>query len=185
MADALTHGRLVLGIGNGYQPYEFERFGEDLKDATAKTPASLTLNGAIKLAAAGEVDPASLPVLRARAAQLLAHPDWSVSIGARKSPRDADAAAATTRAQAVVKAIRGFARRDKAAEVAAWDAVKGAPRAAELGLGIVLNTGELKPNDISGPMTPDDEARRHKAPALKPKDPRPAPPKAPAPRPKK
>jgi alkanesulfonate monooxygenase SsuD/methylene tetrahydromethanopterin reductase-like flavin-dependent oxidoreductase (luciferase family) len=37
MADALTHGRLVLGIGNGYQPYEFERFGEDLKDATAKT----------------------------------------------------------------------------------------------------------------------------------------------------
>ena len=37
MADALTHGRLVLGIGNGYQPFEFERFGEDLKDATAKT----------------------------------------------------------------------------------------------------------------------------------------------------
>ncbi len=37
MADALSHGRLVLGIGNGYQPYEFERFGEDLKDATAKT----------------------------------------------------------------------------------------------------------------------------------------------------
>ena len=37
MADALTHGRLVLGIGNGYQPYEFERFGEDLQDASAKT----------------------------------------------------------------------------------------------------------------------------------------------------
>jgi alkanesulfonate monooxygenase SsuD/methylene tetrahydromethanopterin reductase-like flavin-dependent oxidoreductase (luciferase family) len=37
MADSLTHGRLVLGIGNGYQPYEFERFGEDLKDAAAKT----------------------------------------------------------------------------------------------------------------------------------------------------
>jgi alkanesulfonate monooxygenase SsuD/methylene tetrahydromethanopterin reductase-like flavin-dependent oxidoreductase (luciferase family) len=30
-ADALTNGRLMLGIGAGYQPYEFERFGIDLK----------------------------------------------------------------------------------------------------------------------------------------------------------
>jgi alkanesulfonate monooxygenase SsuD/methylene tetrahydromethanopterin reductase-like flavin-dependent oxidoreductase (luciferase family) len=30
--DALSHGRLVLGVGSGYQPYEFERFGEDLKE---------------------------------------------------------------------------------------------------------------------------------------------------------
>ncbi|HXZ02830.1 MAG TPA: LLM class flavin-dependent oxidoreductase [Stellaceae bacterium] len=30
MVDALAHGRLVLGVGSGYQPYEFERFGEDL-----------------------------------------------------------------------------------------------------------------------------------------------------------
>jgi alkanesulfonate monooxygenase SsuD/methylene tetrahydromethanopterin reductase-like flavin-dependent oxidoreductase (luciferase family) len=36
MVDALTHGRLVLGVGSGYQPYEFERFGEDLKDSVAK-----------------------------------------------------------------------------------------------------------------------------------------------------
>lgn len=36
MVDALTHGRLVLGVGSGYQPYEFERFGEDLKDSTDK-----------------------------------------------------------------------------------------------------------------------------------------------------
>lgn len=36
MVDSLTHGRLVLGIGSGYQPYEFERFGQDLKDATPK-----------------------------------------------------------------------------------------------------------------------------------------------------
>jgi alkanesulfonate monooxygenase SsuD/methylene tetrahydromethanopterin reductase-like flavin-dependent oxidoreductase (luciferase family) len=36
MVDALTHGRLVLGIGSGYQPYEFERFGEDLAQATGK-----------------------------------------------------------------------------------------------------------------------------------------------------
>jgi alkanesulfonate monooxygenase SsuD/methylene tetrahydromethanopterin reductase-like flavin-dependent oxidoreductase (luciferase family) len=36
MAAAMTHGRLVLGVGSGYQPYEFERFGEDLADAPAK-----------------------------------------------------------------------------------------------------------------------------------------------------
>lgn len=30
MADALSEGRLALGIGMGYQPYEFERFGTDL-----------------------------------------------------------------------------------------------------------------------------------------------------------
>ncbi len=36
MVDQLTHGRLVLGIGSGYQPYEFERFGEDLADSAPK-----------------------------------------------------------------------------------------------------------------------------------------------------
>ena len=30
-ADGLSNGRLMLGIGAGYQPYEFERFGVDLK----------------------------------------------------------------------------------------------------------------------------------------------------------
>jgi len=29
-ADALSNGRLMLGIGAGYQPYEFQRFGVDL-----------------------------------------------------------------------------------------------------------------------------------------------------------
>jgi alkanesulfonate monooxygenase SsuD/methylene tetrahydromethanopterin reductase-like flavin-dependent oxidoreductase (luciferase family) len=36
MVDALTHGRLALGVGSGYQPYEFERFGETLEDAVPK-----------------------------------------------------------------------------------------------------------------------------------------------------
>jgi alkanesulfonate monooxygenase SsuD/methylene tetrahydromethanopterin reductase-like flavin-dependent oxidoreductase (luciferase family) len=30
MADAMSNGRLMLGIGAGYQPYEFERFGVNL-----------------------------------------------------------------------------------------------------------------------------------------------------------
>jgi alkanesulfonate monooxygenase SsuD/methylene tetrahydromethanopterin reductase-like flavin-dependent oxidoreductase (luciferase family) len=37
MVDSLTHGRLVLGVGSGYQPYEFERYGEDLADSVDKT----------------------------------------------------------------------------------------------------------------------------------------------------
>jgi alkanesulfonate monooxygenase SsuD/methylene tetrahydromethanopterin reductase-like flavin-dependent oxidoreductase (luciferase family) len=36
MVDALTHGRLVLGVGSGYQPYEFERFGETLEHSVPK-----------------------------------------------------------------------------------------------------------------------------------------------------
>ena len=33
MVDCLCDGRLVLGVGSGYQPYEFERFGKDLATA--------------------------------------------------------------------------------------------------------------------------------------------------------
>jgi alkanesulfonate monooxygenase SsuD/methylene tetrahydromethanopterin reductase-like flavin-dependent oxidoreductase (luciferase family) len=32
-ADALSNARLMLGVGAGYQPYEFERFGVDIKAA--------------------------------------------------------------------------------------------------------------------------------------------------------
>jgi len=37
MADALSNGRLALGIGTGYQPYEFERFGADLATSLEMT----------------------------------------------------------------------------------------------------------------------------------------------------
>src|SRR5688572_33074460 len=36
-ADAMSGGRLMLGIGAGYQPYEFERFGVDIKDKIEMT----------------------------------------------------------------------------------------------------------------------------------------------------
>jgi alkanesulfonate monooxygenase SsuD/methylene tetrahydromethanopterin reductase-like flavin-dependent oxidoreductase (luciferase family) len=36
MVDALCDGRLILGVGSGYQPFEFERFGVDLADAKAQ-----------------------------------------------------------------------------------------------------------------------------------------------------
>jgi alkanesulfonate monooxygenase SsuD/methylene tetrahydromethanopterin reductase-like flavin-dependent oxidoreductase (luciferase family) len=35
MADCLADGRLLLGLGSGYQPYEFERFGKRIEDARA------------------------------------------------------------------------------------------------------------------------------------------------------
>src|SRR3954447_550572 len=35
--DAMSGGRLSLGVGSGYQPYEFERFGLDLKDSLEMT----------------------------------------------------------------------------------------------------------------------------------------------------
>ena len=41
--DALSYGRLVLGVGSGYQAYEFERFGEDLKDFKDKTAEFLEI----------------------------------------------------------------------------------------------------------------------------------------------
>ena len=36
MVDQMTHGRLVLGIGSGYQPFEFERFEADLAESTPR-----------------------------------------------------------------------------------------------------------------------------------------------------
>jgi alkanesulfonate monooxygenase SsuD/methylene tetrahydromethanopterin reductase-like flavin-dependent oxidoreductase (luciferase family) len=36
MVDALAHGRLVLGLGSGYQPYEFERFGVPLDQSVPR-----------------------------------------------------------------------------------------------------------------------------------------------------
>ena len=43
MADTLSNGRLELGIGMGYQRYEFERFGVELDHARAMTSEMLEL----------------------------------------------------------------------------------------------------------------------------------------------
>lgn len=43
LADCLSDGRLILGIGNGYQPFEFERFGLNLSEATDRTLEMLDL----------------------------------------------------------------------------------------------------------------------------------------------
>ena len=51
MVDCLCDGRLVLGLGSGYQPYEFERFGEDLATARPMLKEFLDM---LHLAFAGE-----------------------------------------------------------------------------------------------------------------------------------
>lgn len=43
MVDSLSEGRLVLGVGSGYQPSEFERFGIDLASAKERTEELLGL----------------------------------------------------------------------------------------------------------------------------------------------
>ncbi|MGV6876754.1 LLM class flavin-dependent oxidoreductase [Pseudochelatococcus sp. B33] len=37
MVDSMSQGRLVVGIGSGYQPFEFERFGRDLAESKEAT----------------------------------------------------------------------------------------------------------------------------------------------------
>src|SRR6266849_6047074 len=44
-ADALSNGRLMLGVGAGYQPYEFERFGVDIKANLEMTEDFCSYNG--------------------------------------------------------------------------------------------------------------------------------------------
>ena len=43
MASALCGGRFLLGLGSGYQPFEFERFGADLGDSKARLEEFLAL----------------------------------------------------------------------------------------------------------------------------------------------
>jgi alkanesulfonate monooxygenase SsuD/methylene tetrahydromethanopterin reductase-like flavin-dependent oxidoreductase (luciferase family) len=41
--DLLSHGRLDVGLGRGYQPYEFERFGLDLASGRARWDESIDI----------------------------------------------------------------------------------------------------------------------------------------------
>ena len=43
MVDSLSNGRLDVGVGSGYQTYEFERFGVDIDDRKAMTNEMLDM----------------------------------------------------------------------------------------------------------------------------------------------
>ena len=135
-----------------------------------------------------DVDPKSLPSLRAVAALLNAHPDWIVAVGARPAGSSAQAEqAALNHAFAVVLSIRWLTHRDAAAETVGWGAVRDLPGAGPSGLGILVlaprhgSEGALPESSAPLPLPP--------APAAPPSMPAApgaafpeAPPAAPAPR---
>ena len=43
MVDCLSDGRLILGVGRGYQPHEFAGFGQDLEESHQRYDQALTV----------------------------------------------------------------------------------------------------------------------------------------------
>ena len=84
-----------------------------------------------------EVAPASTTTLRALAAALNGHPDWTLAVGTKDS---------LTKSFAIVRALATFAHRDGAVETIAWDAVKNDGNVGFLLLGHSVTTAiETKP----------------------------------------
>ena len=127
-----------------------------------KDGPTVELAAAVKFTAASEVEPASLPLLRALAAELLKHPDWSVAVGVRPTPKGG-ANEALLRSFAVVDALRRFTRRDKVAETVAWAAVRALPSAEAHGIGFMVL--DSKPPTV----TPAPESTAPKTDAAAPK----------------
>ena len=139
---------------------------------------------AVKFTATQEVDPQTLPLVRALAVELRKHPEWTVAVGVRpaaKAGPDGPVNESLTRSFAVVDLLRRFSRRDAVAETVAWVAVRSLPGAEAHGIGFLILTtaqpdaakpdakkaGETKPGDKK-PETTD------KKPADKPADKKPA-----------
>jgi hypothetical protein len=89
----------------------------------------VTLATALKIAGTKElpeIDPASIPTLRALALALNTHKDWTLAVGSKPTSNDAQLEA-LAKSFAVVKVLSGFTHRDGAAETVGWDAVKQQP----------------------------------------------------------
>ncbi len=112
---------------------------------------TLVVSQAVKFSKTGEIEEASLPVLRAIGAELMKHPAlgttpaWSVAVGVRSSPKGGQSEA-MLRAFAVASALRQITRRDTIAETVGWAAVKDLPGASGHGIGFLLLTGAPEPN---------------------------------------
>ncbi len=90
-------------------------------------------------AQSAELAPASLPLIRALAAELNQNPTWVVLVGVRPSAATADAEQeALNRSFAIVHALRSFTHRDEAAESVGFSAVRDAPGARASGVGWLL-----------------------------------------------
>lgn len=86
-----------------------------------------------------DVDPKSIPVLRALSAELGAHPDWIVLVGVRPGGKTAALEQlALNRAFAIATTIRWLSHRDAAAEAVGFRAVQDVPGANALGMGLLV-----------------------------------------------
>jgi OOP family OmpA-OmpF porin len=132
---------------------------------------ALELAGAVKFTDTNEIDPKSATLLRALAAELLAHPGWSVAVGVRPSFKGGPSES-LLRAFAAVDALRRYSHRDDVAETVAWSAVKGTPRATEHGIGwLVLTPQPATTPAATPPAAPTAPAPAPTAPAQRSTDP--------------
>lgn len=139
-----------------------------------------------------DVDPASVPTLRALALELNRHRDWTLAIGARPNPTGDQSQVqldALNRSFAVVRVLAGLSHRDGIAEAVGWDAVKNQPQANENGVAfLVLVTpgvpsAQSPPPSNVPPVAPTAPAQIPHTPAPPLPAPSPAPAPAPAPKP--
>ena len=91
----------------------------------------------------GEVDPKSLPTVRALAALANKHPEWVLLIGVRPAKDDAEAEQqALSRSFALVHLLRTLTHREQVAESVGFGAVAKQPGAQKTGLGILILKGK-------------------------------------------
>jgi hypothetical protein len=114
---------------------------------TIDAKLAVRLAAAIKFVGtnAAEIDPASLPLLRALALELNKHRDWYVLVGVKPTKGES---AAMLQGIAVTSTLAGFVQRDVAAETMSWDVVlkRGAAADAPVGF-VVVAPKDTKPAD--------------------------------------
>jgi hypothetical protein len=114
--------------------------------ADVKGEPTLVITKGVRFTKEGEIEPESIPIVRAIGAELNKHPAlgtkpaWSVAVGVRPSAKGGESEA-MLRAFAVVEALRKLTRRDAIAETVGWAAVKDLPGASAAGVGFLLLTG--------------------------------------------
>ena len=153
---------------------------------TIDAKLAVRLAAAVKFTGAdgAEIDPATLPLLRALALELNKHKDWSVLVGVKPAKGES---AAMLQGIAVTSALAGFVQRDTAAETVAWDVVVRRGAAADAPVGFVIvapkdepkkdaKPADAKPADAKKDAKPAD-AKKDAKPADAKKDAKPADPK--------
>lgn len=140
---------------------------------TPATGAQVRMSRGVAFNDKHEIEPASDPLVRALAVELMKREGWTVDVGVRPSPTKGKEEGAKKRAEAVVAALKRFTRKPGVAKVVDFSAVRGQPGAAAHGIGWKLHE-PAKP--AAKPAKPDAPA---KSPAPAPPAPAPPAPKKP------